>query len=344
MNMDSQAHGPIASGKNAVLHAPQPLETGRKPRGFLPFLLTFAIILVAAEGILRLVALAQEKVGWALVDGLDRFTSEGGLIDETLTFAIAGLGAALTNGVLSLMALVALFAFFEWRHMGFSNFRERYSEGLIYGATALVIAGSLQMLAFAWLYTFDIQPLFSANDLGPALVLFPIVYMVVIGFFEYWLHRALHDIPILWRLHAIHHQIEHMNAARSYSHWAQDALYLAVITIPLVFLIENPQQHIVLLSTFYLVSNYYMHTDNPAMSFPPIVRHVLADNIYHHYHHSRAVEHWGRNYCSFFSFYDRIFGTQHMPEDESFHPTGIEGYRPLSGWRDYLIRPFTREG
>jgi sterol desaturase/sphingolipid hydroxylase (fatty acid hydroxylase superfamily) len=166
--------------------------------------------------------------------------------------------------------------------------------------------------------------------------------MAVIGFFEYWLHRALHDVPILWRLHAIHHQIEEMNAARSYSHWAQDALYLAVITIPLVFIIENPQEHVALLTTFYLVSNYYMHTDNPAMSFPPLLRHVLADNIYHHYHHSRAIEHWGRNYCSFFSFYDRIFGTQHMPEDETFHPTGIDGYRPLSGWIDYLTRPFTR--
>lgn len=300
------------------------------PCSFVRFILTFGTLLVIAEGILRTISAIQTEVGWTV-------------LDLGASFELAGFVAALTNSVFTLFGLVALFAFFEWRQMGFANFRERYAEGLLYGSTALVIATLLQTVAFTWLYRFEIEPLFRADDLGPLLIAFPVVYMLVIGFFEYWLHRALHDVPVLWRLHAIHHQIENMNAARSYSHWAQDALYLAVITIPLVFLIESPQQHVALLTTFYLVSNYYMHTDNPAASFPPVIRHILADNIYHHYHHSRAVEHWGRNYCSFFSFYDRMFGTQHMPEDETFHPTGIDGYRPLTGWGDYLIRPFTSD-
>jgi sterol desaturase/sphingolipid hydroxylase (fatty acid hydroxylase superfamily) len=302
-----------------------------EPRRLGRFLVTFGLVLLAAEALLRLIGMVQAEVGWTA-------------FDYGLSYQWAGFAAALTNGLLSLLALVALFGFFEWRQAGFRNFKERYFEGLVYGSTALLIATVIQTFAFSALSGQEFDPLLEADDLGPFLIAFPAVYMVVIGFFEYWLHRALHDIPILWRLHAIHHQIEEMNAARSYSHWAQDTLYLAVITIPLVFLIENPQEHVALLTTFYLVSNYYMHTDNPAMSFPPALRHVLADNIYHHYHHSRSIEHWGRNYCSFFSFYDRIFGTQHMPEDETFHPTGIDGYRPLSGWTDYLIRPFTRSG
>lgn len=308
------------------------------------FIIFFGGMLVLAEGLLLLVGMAQTEVGWALFDLMDRSETDWNGLYLDVSYEVAGFAAALTNGILSLFALVALFAFFEWQQMGFANFKERYAEGLLYGSTALIIATTVQALAFAFLPQLAVEPLFKADDLGPMLVLFPIIYMIVIGFFDYWLHRALHDIPVLWRLHAIHHQIEGMNAARSYSHWAQDTLYFAVITVPLIFLIESPQQHIALLTTVYLVSNYYMHTDNPAMSFPPWLRHVLADNIYHHYHHSREIEHWGRNYCSFFSFYDRIFGTQHMPEDETFHPTGIEGYRPISGWTDYLVRPFTRDG
>ena len=310
----------------------QAQETGaRKARSILQFALIFGLVLIISEGILRVAGWAQDVVGNAV-------------FDADLSLVWAQIAAALTNGMLSFVGLIALFAFFEWRQFGFANFRERYAEAMLYSLTSIAIAVLIQTGAFALLDEVDIQPLVRADDLGPALVLFPIAYMVVIGFFEYWLHRALHDIPILWRLHAIHHQIENMNAARSYSHWAQDAVYLAVITIPLVFIIESPQQYVALLTTFYLVSNYYMHTDNPALSFPPFFRHILADNVYHHYHHSRAVEHWGRNYCSFFSFYDRIFGTQHMPEDEVFHPTGIDGYKPLRGWRDYLIRPFTKDG
>ncbi len=302
----------------------------RRPRT-LAFVITFGLLIALSEGLLRLVAWAQDAVGWAL-------------IDHDIDLLWAGFAAALVNAIFTYTGLVALFAFFEWRHLGFKDFRRRYAEGLLYGATAIVIAVMLQTAAFSSLQTLDFEPVFQIQDLGPVSLLFPIIYMVIIGFFEYWLHRALHDVPFLWRLHAIHHQIEDMNAARSYSHWAQDAVYLAVITVPLIFLVESPQGFVALLTTFYLISNYYMHTDNPALSFPPILRHVLADNVYHHYHHSRRIEHWGRNYCSFFSFYDRIFGTQHMPRDETFHATGIDGYAPLENWRDYLIRPFTNRG
>lgn len=296
----------------------------------LRFVLTFGVLLVLAEGILRGIGFIQNELGWQLVD-------------MGASFEEAGFAAAITNGLFALIGMIALFGFLEWRQFGFTNFMARYAQGLAYGATALVITIVLQSLAFAWLANLEFEPLFRADQIGGPLIFFTVIYMVVIGFFEYWLHRALHQVPILWRFHAIHHQIEGLNAARSYSHWGQDLLYLAVITIPLVFLIENPHEHIALLTTFYLVSNYYMHTDNPALSFPPALRHVLADNVYHHYHHSRQVEHWGRNYCSFFSFFDRIFGTQHMPKDETFHPTGIAGYRPLSGWLDYLVRPFARK-
>lgn len=308
-----------------------PLSGRPKPAGVIRFVLTLGLILALAEGLLRTVAWTQDAVGWAL-------------IDYDIDFVWAGLAAALVNGLFSYLGLVALFAFFEWRHLGFRDFRRRYSEGLLYGSTAIIIAVMLQTAAFTGLRTLEIEPVFKSEDLGSVALAFPILYMVIIGFFEYWLHRALHDVPVLWRLHAIHHQIEEMNAARSYSHWAQDTVYLAVITVPLIFLVESPQGFVALLTTFYLISNYYMHTDNPALSFPPFLRHILADNVYHHYHHSRRIEHWGRNYCSFFSFYDRIFGTQHMPQDETFHPTGIDGYEPLESWRDYLIRPFTSRG
>lgn len=294
------------------------------------FLVIFGLLLVLAETVLRLTKWVQLEIGQSMVN-------------YGAPFELAAFVSVMTNGLLTLIGMVFLFGFFEWRSLGFQNFRARYSAGLLYGAIALVIATTIQGLAFLWLDSFEFRPLLRSDQLGPFLTLFPLLYMLIIGFFEYWLHRALHDIPLLWRLHAIHHQIEHMNAARSYSHWAQDTLYLAVITIPLIFLIEGPHEYVVMLTTLYLVSNYYMHTDNPALSFPSPLRHILADNIYHHYHHSRSIEHWGRNYCSFFSFYDRIFGTQHMPKDETFHPTGIDGYRPISDWRDYLIRPFVKE-
>jgi len=316
-------HRNLKTGQNIARHPARLKDTVR-------FFIIFGLLLFLAETLLRIVGWIQLEIGRSMVN----YGAE---------FELAAFVAAMTNGLLTSIGLIVLFGFFEWRSLGFQNFHARYSAGLLYSIIALIIATTVQGLSFLWLDSFEIRPLLRSDQLGPFLTLFPVLYMMVVGFFEYWLHRALHDIPILWKLHAIHHQIEHMNAARSYSHWAQDTLYLALITIPLIFLIEGPHEYVVLLTTLYLVSNYYMHTDNPALSFPTVLRHILADNIYHHYHHSRSIEHWGRNYCSFFSFYDKIFGTQHMPKDETFHPTGIDGYRPISGWRDYLVRPFMKE-
>lgn len=313
--------GPLAASDKSSA------QRSARPRALWQFALTFAAILIAAEGALSLVGSVQSEVGWMV-------------FDTGYSFAVAGWVAATLNALLTFLALIVIFAFLEWRQAGFRNFSERYGAGLVYSATTLLIATAFQSVTFVSLSAFEITPLLRSDALGPIAIVFPILYMLVLGFFEYWLHRALHDIPILWRLHAIHHQIEELNAARSYSHWAQDVLYIGVITVPLVFLIEAPQQHLALITTFYIASNYYMHSDNPAVSFPPAMRFILADNVYHHYHHSRAIEDWGRNYCSFFSFYDRIFGTQHLPEDETLHPTGIDGYAPLNGWGDYMLRPF----
>lgn len=294
------------------------------------FFAGFGALTFLAELLLRQIGWLGAEIGWTL-------------LEQDVPEAGARLLAELAGGLLSMAALTGLFAAAEWRHLRFVRFWPRYGQGLFYTATALVIAILIQSGAFAALARLGFTPLLRAEELGPVIVLLPLIYMIGIGFFEYWLHRALHAVPMLWRLHAIHHQIEGLNAARSYSHWAQDAVYFAVITVPIALLIDQPQPHVTLVTTFYLVSNYYMHSDSPGLSFPPWLRHVLADNVYHHHHHSRSVEHWGRNYCSFFSFYDRLFGTQHMPADETFPATGIEGYRPLTGWRDYLVRPFVRD-
>ncbi|MEP3225487.1 MAG: sterol desaturase family protein [Parasphingorhabdus sp.] len=297
---------------------------------FVSFIVIFAVLLVVAECLLYLVDQVQEALWFALQSR----AIEGLAADVLLSVA---------NGVMTFLAVAGLFIAIEWRQLGFSDFRKRYQEGIIFSVTALTISILVQGSAFYLLRTQDATSLWTASDLGPFLVIFPLVYLLILGFMEYWLHRALHFFDFLWRFHAIHHQIERLNAARSYSHFGQDILYIMLITIPLVLWVDAPQPHIMLVTTFYIISNYYMHSDAPALSFPAPLRHIIADNVYHHQHHTRDTRHIGKNYASFFSFFDRIFGTQYMPANGEFPETGIDGYVPLRSWRDYIFRPFRRE-
>ncbi len=298
-----------------------------KQPGYWRFIATFTILLMAAELLLYVAGWIQQHLWFSLQD------MEIGSIATNTTLA-------LTNGIFTFLAVAGLFVAIEWRQLRFSDFRARYRDGLIYSVTALAISILVQAIEFNLLRSLGVQPLFAVSDLGPVLIAFPLAYLLLLGLMEYWLHRALHHYDFLWRFHAIHHQIEDLNAARSYSHFGQDVIYILLITTPLVLLIDAPQQHIMLVTTFYLISNYYMHSDAPALSFPAPLRHVVADNVYHHQHHTRDVRHIGKNYASFFSFFDRIFGTQYMPKDGEFPKTGIDGYPPVASLRDYLSRPF----
>ncbi|KAM3444223.1 hypothetical protein MY4824_000112 [Beauveria thailandica] len=38
------------------------------------------------------------------------------------------------------------------------------------------------------------------------------VYTLALDFFFYWYHRAMHDVPALWKLHRRHHLAKHPNA------------------------------------------------------------------------------------------------------------------------------------
>ncbi|MEP2102506.1 MAG: sterol desaturase family protein [Parasphingorhabdus sp.] len=295
--------------------------------GYWRFIVVFAVLLTAAELLLYAAGQMQQPL-WLSLQNIEAPP----MVANTIV--------AVANGLFTFLAVAALFVIIEWRQLRFSDFGERYRDGLIYSMTALGISITVQAAEFSLLRSWGVEPLFAADDLGPVLVLFPLIYLLLLGLMEYWLHRALHHYDVLWRFHAIHHQIEDLNAARSYSHFGQDILYILLITTPLILLIDAPQQHIMLVTTFYIISNYYMHSDAPALSFPAPFRHVVADNVYHHQHHTCDVRHIGKNYASFFSFFDRIFGTQYMPASEEFPETGIDGYPPIRSLRDYMSRPF----
>ncbi len=299
-------------------------------KDWLRFIIIFAIILVAAEFLL----LSNSKIHNELAYLLD---------EKSSLLVFNAIAVALSNALFTLFILIALFAVIEWRHLKFNSFRERYADGLIYSSIALSFSILIQAGEYYAFEALGVKPLISTDQLGPFLIALPLIYLFILGLMEYWVHRALHHYEILWRFHSIHHQIEHLNAARSYSHIGETFLYLLLITTPLILLVDLPQNHIALVTTFYIISNYYMHSDSKSLSFPAPLRYIFADNIYHHYHHSTDIQHFGKNYASFLSIFDRLFGTQYMPKEEKFPVTGIDDYRPIESITDYISRPFKSE-
>lgn len=164
-----------------------------------------------------------------------------------------------------------------------------------------------------------------------------------VGF--YWGHRLSHEIPLLWRFHAIHHSPEHVDFLVNTRAHPIDMVFTrlcGLMPIYVLGLAEVSRQHTdftpVLLVLLGTVWGFFIHAN---------VRWrlgwfeaLVATPAFHHWHHTND-EHRDHNYASLLPWLDRIFGTHHLPKAwppnygiDAAMPTGLarQLVQPL-GWR-----------
>jgi len=163
-----------------------------------------------------------------------------------------------------------------------------------------------------------------------------------IGF--YWGHRIMHEVPMLWRFHAIHHSAEQMDwlvntrahpvdlfigrlagLAPIYALGLAQPMGDRVDTVPLLF---------ALIGSFW---GFFVHA-NLGWRFGWL-EEVLATPGFHHWHHTNdGPEFIDKNYASMLPFIDRLFGTFHLPRRALPRAYGIAGEMPV-GFVDQLVHP-----
>ena len=164
---------------------------------------------------------------------------------------------------------------------------------------------------------------------------------LVIGEFgQYWAHRLGHEIPLLWRFHALHHsapRLYWLNAARF--HPVDILLGNFAAIIPLVALGAG-ERVLILWVLFAAVHGIFQHCNLPVRLGP--LNWVFSMAELHRWHHSRRVVESNRNYGQNLIVWDTVFGTRFLPSDREpprdIGLTGLPGY-PM-GWLDQELAPF----
>lgn len=191
---------------------------------------------------------------------------------------------------------------------------------------------------FGWAADDGIRGWFGALPFWAGLPLIVLVADLV----QYWTHRAYHEVPVLWRLHAVHHSAKHMDwMAGSRQHLIEILITRTLVLAP-IFLLGFSKEVIdayIIIVGFQAVFNHA----NVSVRLGPL-RYLIVTPNFHHWHHSQDQEALDKNYAAHYAFLDHLFGTAVKSEKAWPEQYGVLGdYVPDGFWKQMKF-PFTWKG
>jgi sterol desaturase/sphingolipid hydroxylase (fatty acid hydroxylase superfamily) len=154
-----------------------------------------------------------------------------------------------------------------------------------------------------------------------------LIYVVVADFGESAFHLAQHRIPWMWAMHSLHHSDPAVNMTTAGRHyWFEFCLKALVIYAPMAIIFRTGPE---IIGWFLIIRllDFVAHT-NVRVGFGPVAAWINCPQ-YHRIHHSLDPKHWDKNFAAYFTVFDRIMGTQYLPEPGEYPETGLDtGERP----------------
>ncbi|MCB1690331.1 MAG: sterol desaturase family protein [Halioglobus sp.] len=174
----------------------------------------------------------------------------------------------------------------------------------------------------------------------PLFVQVPLI-MLVTDIAQYWVHRAFHRVPLLWRFHRIHHSVEQMDwLAGSRLHIVDVLLTRSISLMPMVVLGFSNEA-----INFYLpilaLQSVFIHC-NLEFEFRWLDK-ILTTPHYHHWHHTRDENCIDRNFAISLPLLDLLFGTYYCPKGKWPREYGLVGKSIKGGYLAHLMAPFRKD-
>jgi lathosterol oxidase len=158
---------------------------------------------------------------------------------------------------------------------------------------------------------------------------------------QYWIHRAFHGVPLLWRFHRIHHSADAMDwLAGSRLHLVDIAVTRGLTYVP-VYVLGFAEGPLYAYVAFVSVQATFIHA-NVRFSFGPL-RWLLATPQFHHWHHSAAREAVDKNFAVHLPLIDWLFGTFFLPGRRWPSSYGLVDSTPMPpGYVRQFVHPLRR--
>jgi sterol desaturase/sphingolipid hydroxylase (fatty acid hydroxylase superfamily) len=127
-------------------------------------------------------------------------------------------------------------------------------------------------------------------------------------------HRVQHEVPALWRFHAVHHSAEELDWIAGARFHPIDILITRGVSFGMLYALGFEAPAIYLYLAIYTWESFGVHANVPT-DFGPL-RYLFVSPVSHHWHHSKDQRAWGKNYAGFIALWDVLFGTFFLPRGE----------------------------
>ena len=221
-------------------------------------------------------------------------------------------------------------------YKGQSLFRKEWQTDLKHFAVnhfivglALLVVNFLLHHLFGWLASSHFQQAVRDIPFVPQLLL----CILVADLAQYWTHRAYHEVPFLWRFHAVHHSVKTMDwLAGSRQHMLELIFTRVCVLAPLYILgfSEGVMNAYIIVVGFQAVFNHA----NVHLPWGPL-KYLVVTPDFHHWHHASDDEAIDRNYAAHYAFLDYLFGTAVKSDKKFPEKYGVVG--------DYMPDGFVRQ-
>jgi len=158
----------------------------------------------------------------------------------------------------------------------------------------------------------------------------------------YWGHRWSHEIPLLWRFHAVHHSAEHLDWLVNTRAHPVDLVFgrlCGLVPLYMVGLAGPMGASGTALPALVIVAGtawgFFIHA-NLRWRFGWLEL-LVATPAFHHWHHTRDG-HINQNYAAMLPWLDRVFGTFHLPAGQWPARYGADTWVGLT-LGEQLLRP-----
>ncbi len=240
------------------------------------------------------------------------------------------------------VGLFFLVATFEWlkprrNHAASRKTRWLNNFSLVVLASLLVrLIVPMGLVAFAIKVESSGWGLFNYLQMSDGFII--ILALVVLDFAIYWQHRLFHVVPILWRLHRVHHSDPVFDVTTAVRFHPLEIVLSIFIKATFVVVLGIPAVAII---AFEIILSGVALFNHGNIALPikldAIVRKLIVTPDMHRVHHSDIPAETNSNYGFNLSIWDRIFDSYHGHPQKGHEAMniGLKEY-PLSLQKSHL--------